>query len=160
VVSTPARQLCETGGRRILQGRREDSPARKCYRKIGCNLKRQLQGPLAFAPSFQTGTRETCAGWHVPDAPGRIGGRSAKLFDTLCGTQANLLLFAGVTPSVQTINALREMKRAVEPLASHLRVNNIFASEADAEQAGVTDENTIVDGTQYLQTAFGMHDPE
>ena len=106
------------------------------------------------------GTREICAGWHVPDAPGRIGGRSAKLFDALRGTQANLLLFAGVTSSVQTINALREMKRAVEPLASHLRVNNIFASEADAEQAGVTDENTIVDGTQHLQTAFGMHDPE
>jgi hypothetical protein len=106
------------------------------------------------------GTRKTCAGWHVPAAPFRIGGRAAKLFDALRGTQANLLLFAGVTPSVQTINALRDMKRAVEPLASHLRVNNIFASEADAEQAGATDENTIVDGAQHLQTAFGMHDPE
>jgi len=136
-------------------------PARKCYRKIGWNVKRQLQAQLAFRAKIPDTERERLVrvGMFLPP-PFRIGGRAAKLFDALRGTQANLLLFAGVTPSVQTINALRDMKRAVEPLASHLRVNNIFASEADAEQAGATDENTIVDGAQHLQTAFGMHDPE
>jgi hypothetical protein len=39
-------------------------------------------------------------------------------------------------------------------------VHYVFASEADAEQGGVADENTIIDGAQYFQMSFGMGDPE
>ncbi len=105
------------------------------------------------------GTRQTRAGWHVPDAPCRLDGRATRLFEILRGTQANVLLFAGVNPSSDTLKALETVAQSLQPLAAfHLRVLYVFASENHPRELGAI--KTITDGGQHLQIALGMHGPE
>jgi 2-polyprenyl-6-methoxyphenol hydroxylase-like FAD-dependent oxidoreductase len=115
--------------------------------------------PLSRQESPQA-TRRTRAGCHVPDAPCRLGGCATRLFEILRGTQAHLLLFAGFAPTPETVRALRAIRQRIGPLDTHLRPHFVFASETDAGDAGVSDAHVITDGGEYLQTAFGMREPE
>jgi 2-polyprenyl-6-methoxyphenol hydroxylase-like FAD-dependent oxidoreductase len=106
------------------------------------------------------GTSDTQAGWHVPDVPCRLDGHAIRLFEIVRGTQANVLLFAGMKPSWQTLKALKTVAQSLWHLAPDLRVFYVFATEADAADFGGASGNNITDGGQNLQTAFGTRGPE
>ena len=129
------------------------------YKKIGMLDINYDDSSLSRQQSRQA-THHTGAGWHVLDVPCRLGSRAAGVFEILRGPQATLLLFAGVTPTNETLSAMRTVGEAVAPLGPHLRVHYIFASEADAEAAGMSGASVIIDGGQNMQAAFGMRQPE
>ncbi len=103
-------------------------------------------------------TQRTRAGWRIVNLLCRTAAGVIRLFDIVRGTRATVLLFAGVGRTARTIEALRAVKESVKLLEPHLRVQYVFASEADA---GAADQpEAIFDGSQRLQTAFGFHQPE
>jgi FAD binding domain len=104
-------------------------------------------------------TRHTCAGWHVPDVPCRFNGYPTTVFEIVRGTFGHLMLFAGTTPKVATLSELRAVEQAVAPFEPHLKLHYVFASEFDADAAGIQ-ANVITDGGQHLQVAFGIRGPE
>jgi 2-polyprenyl-6-methoxyphenol hydroxylase-like FAD-dependent oxidoreductase len=128
-------------------------------RTVGMLDVNYADSSLSRHDSSETASR-TRAGWHVPDVACRRNGRATGLFEILRGTRANLLLFAGATPTIETVAALRTIKQAVAPFESSLCVHYVFTSELDADAAGINDASVITDGGQYLETAFGMTKPE
>ena len=105
-------------------------------------------------------TRHARSGWYVLDVGCRLGNQPVALFDIIRGPQATLLLFAGVSPTNETVEAIRAIERTFAALDRHLRVHLIFGSEADADAAASNGAQTIIDGAQHLQVTLGMKDPE
>jgi hypothetical protein len=53
-------------------------------------------------------TRHARSGWYVLDVGCRLGNQPVALFDIIRGPQATLLLFAGVSPTNETVEAIRQ----------------------------------------------------
>jgi 2-polyprenyl-6-methoxyphenol hydroxylase-like FAD-dependent oxidoreductase len=119
------------------------------------------RSPLSRNMSMQM-TPPTRAGLQAPDAPCRIGGRPSRLLEVIRGPQADLLLFAGLTPTVEATKTLRSIEESVRPLREHLRVRYVFPSWAYLSKVGMSedDPNVIVDGLEKLHVAFGIREPE
>jgi 2-polyprenyl-6-methoxyphenol hydroxylase-like FAD-dependent oxidoreductase len=119
------------------------------------------KSPLSRHDSTQ-GTPGTRAGKHTSDGSCRIGGRPSRLLDILRGPQADLLLFAGLSPTPETIRALRAIEASVLSLRDHLRVFYVYPSQAWATEAGASedDPSVIVDGLEKLHTSFGIREAE
>jgi hypothetical protein len=99
---------------------------------------------------------------HAPDAPCRIGGRPSRFLEILRGPQADLLLFAGLSPTPEAIHALQVLEESVAPLQEHMRVRYVFPSQAYASDAGMSEDDpqVIVDGLEKLHAVFGIERPE
>jgi 2-polyprenyl-6-methoxyphenol hydroxylase-like FAD-dependent oxidoreductase len=134
------------------------SIALKQAEKLDMNYPRS---PLSRQDSTQM-TPHTRAGMHAPDAPCRIGGRPSRLLEILRGPKADLLLFAGLSPTPEAIRALQVLEESVASLQEHVRVRYVFPSQAYASDAGmsVDDPQVIVDGLEKLHAVFGMERPE
>ncbi|HXY33739.1 MAG TPA: FAD-dependent monooxygenase [Planctomycetaceae bacterium] len=106
----------------------------------------------------------TRAGLHIPDGACRVGGRPSRLLEIIRGPQADLLLFAGLSPTPQAVNALRVVEQSVESLGlgEHLLAHYVFPSEAYAKEAGLGegDPKVIVDGLDKLRSGFAIRGPE
>jgi FAD binding domain len=61
---------------------------------------------------------------------------------------ARVLLFAGVSPINETVEAMRKIDRTLAPLNRHLHTHPTFALEADAEAAGLSGTEAIIDGAK------------
>jgi 2-polyprenyl-6-methoxyphenol hydroxylase-like FAD-dependent oxidoreductase len=119
------------------------------------------KSPLSRQDSKQT-TPRTHAGMHTPDALCRVGGRPSRLLEIIRGPQADLLLFAGLSPTAETARAMLAIEKSVASLHEHLRVHYVFPSQAYAADAGISEEDprAIVDGLEKLHAAFGVREPE
>jgi 2-polyprenyl-6-methoxyphenol hydroxylase-like FAD-dependent oxidoreductase len=119
------------------------------------------KSPLSRQESTQM-TPRTRAGMHAPDAVCRIGGRPSRLLEIIRGPQADLLLFAGLSPTPETVSALRALEENVASLLDHLRVRYVFPSQASASDAGMSEDDpkVIVDGLEKLHSTFGVRGPE
>ncbi len=102
------------------------------------------------------------AGLHVPDAACRVGGRPSRLLEIIRGPQADLLLFVGLCPTPQTVNALRTVDQSVASLRAYVHVHYVFSSQAYANSAGLSEDDprVIVDGLEKIQSEFGIREPE
>src|SRR5215467_3036528 len=110
--------------------------------------------------SQQDATEGLAAGQRVPDVPCRLDGKATHLFEVIRGTKAHLFLFAGKTPTNETLEALKRIDASMRPIQQHLRVLYVFASEAQIRNCGIPDANIITDGGGHLQQALGWHDAE
>ena len=119
------------------------------------------KSPLSQQDSTQM-TPKTRAGMHAPDALCRIGGKPSRLLEIIRGPLADLLLFAGLSPTPQTISTLQRLAASVGPLQAYVRVRHIFPSQAYASEAGMheNDPRVIVDGLEKLHSVFGITRPE
>jgi 2-polyprenyl-6-methoxyphenol hydroxylase-like FAD-dependent oxidoreductase len=119
------------------------------------------ESPLSRNDSSQA-TPQTQAGRHVPDAACRVGGAPVRLLEVIRGPASDLLLFAGASPSAETITALRAIERGVRLLGKCLRLHFVFSSQAHASAAGFLENDTrvIVDGLARLELEFGIREPE
>jgi 2-polyprenyl-6-methoxyphenol hydroxylase-like FAD-dependent oxidoreductase len=119
------------------------------------------QSPLSRNETAQY-TARTRAGLQAPDAPLRVGGRPSRLLEVIRGPQADLLLFAGMSPEAEVVEAFGGVKKRLVPLREHLRVRYVFPSQAYASKLGMSenDPDVIVDGLQKLHAAFGIREPE
>jgi 2-polyprenyl-6-methoxyphenol hydroxylase-like FAD-dependent oxidoreductase len=117
--------------------------------------------PLSRQDSTQM-TPKTRAGMHAPDALCRIGGKPSRLLEIIRGPQADLLLFAGLSPTPETIFLLQRLEECVVSLKDHVRVSYVFPSQAYANDAGMSegDKKVIVDGLERLHSVFGIRSPE
>jgi 2-polyprenyl-6-methoxyphenol hydroxylase-like FAD-dependent oxidoreductase len=108
------------------------------------------------------GTPRTRAGWLVPDAVCRVGGRPAHLLEIFRGTHATILLFAGTAPTPSKLLELEKLEESVAPLGDHVRVHYVFPSEQYALDAGFgsDDPRVIVDGLERIRVVFGVDAPE
>jgi 2-polyprenyl-6-methoxyphenol hydroxylase-like FAD-dependent oxidoreductase len=141
----------------------------KHLRSIGVIFSKQAEklvtdygkSPLSHQDSIQV-TPRTRAGLHVPDAECRLGGRPTRLFEIIRGPQADLLLFTGSSPTLETLSALQAIEHSVVPLGEHLHVYYVFRSQADVSDAGLRedDRKVIVDGLEKIEAAFGIQEPE
>jgi 2-polyprenyl-6-methoxyphenol hydroxylase-like FAD-dependent oxidoreductase len=104
----------------------------------------------------------TRAGMHAPDSVCRVGGRPSRLLEIIRGPQADLLLFAGLSPTPEVVRALRALEESAASLRDHLRVRYVFPSQAYASDAGISEDDpkVIVDGLEKLHTTFGIREPE
>jgi 2-polyprenyl-6-methoxyphenol hydroxylase-like FAD-dependent oxidoreductase len=134
------------------------SLAIKQAEKLDMNYPRS---PLSRQDSTQM-TPHTRAGMHAPDALCRIGGRPSHFLEMIRGPQADLLLFAGVSPTPQAIRALQGLEESVAPLQEHVRVRYVFPSQAYASDTGMSEDDpkVIVDGLENLHAVFGIKRPE
>ena len=107
-------------------------------------------------------TPKTRAGMHAPDALCRIGGKPSRLLQIIRGPQADILLFAGLSPTPEATFLLRRLEECVVSLKDHVRVHYVFPSQAYANDAGMNedDEKVIVDGLERLHSVFGIRSPE
>jgi 2-polyprenyl-6-methoxyphenol hydroxylase-like FAD-dependent oxidoreductase len=141
----------------------------KHLRSIGVIFRKQAEklitdygkSPLSRQDSTQV-TSRTRAGLHVPDAACRVGGRPTRLFEIIRGPQADLLLFAGSSPTPETLSALRAVEHSVVPLGEHLHVYYVFPSQAYASDSGLREDDSrvIVDGLAKIEAAFGVQEAE
>jgi 2-polyprenyl-6-methoxyphenol hydroxylase-like FAD-dependent oxidoreductase len=119
------------------------------------------KSPLSVHASTQM-TPGTRAGEHTPDALCRIGGRPSRLLEIIRGPQADLLLFAGLSPTPETVHALRAIEASTTSFKRYVRVLYVFPSQGYASAAGMdeSDPRVIVDGLEKLHAAFGIRAPE
>jgi hypothetical protein len=127
--------------------------------RVGMLDLNYARGPLSRQDAAEA-TSRTRAGWHVPDVSCRIDGQATRLFEILRGTKAHLLLFAGTTPSTETLRALSSLAASVTPYQQHVRVHVVLASESDLPAGGIPGGDVITDGTARMREAFGLHAPE
>jgi 2-polyprenyl-6-methoxyphenol hydroxylase-like FAD-dependent oxidoreductase len=142
---------------------------RRRLRSIGSLAERQVErlatdyreSPLTRADSVRFASRRR-VGRHIEDGVCRAGGRPTSLFTVIRGPQADLLLFAGTSPTRQAIEMLRQIERRVSSMGSYLVTHFVFEAGADALDAGFEehDPRVIVDSQEKLRAAFSIHDPE
>ncbi|MGW1742910.1 FAD-dependent monooxygenase [Nocardia sp. NPDC001965] len=102
------------------------------------------------------------AGSFVPDVSCRRAGRGTSLFSVLRGPTAELLLYAGETPSFDVVSRLAQIAKQLSALQDLLRVHFVFQTEVDARKLGreVDAADVIIDGGRKMRGSLGLSKPE